>query len=50
MSKITISAFVLLALGTAASAQQRTFYDANGRFAGAASTYNSGRNTSFRAV
>ena len=42
------SAFALLAfLGTAASAQQRTFYDSNGRYAGQSSTYNSGRSTSF---
>jgi hypothetical protein len=42
------SAFALLTLlGTAASAQQRTFYDANGRYAGQSSTYNGGRNSSF---
>jgi hypothetical protein len=42
------SAFVLLALlGTAAEAQQRTFYDSNGRYAGQSSTYNGGRNSSF---
>jgi hypothetical protein len=44
------SAFALLALlGTcaAASAQQRTYYDSNGRFAGQSSTYNAGRNTSY---
>ena len=43
------SAFALLTLlGTAASAQQqRTYFDSNGRYAGQASTYNQGRNSSF---
>jgi hypothetical protein len=42
-----IIAFVGFLAVTAASAQQRTFYDSNGRFAGESSTYNGGRNTSF---
>jgi hypothetical protein len=46
---ITSASALLALLGTcaAASAQQRTFYDANGRFAGQSSTYNTGRSTSF---
>lgn len=45
--KYLLTGALLAATCVAVSAQQRTYYDRNGRFAGQSSTYNSGRNSSF---
>jgi hypothetical protein len=45
--KHALALALLAATVASVSAQQRTFYDSNGRYAGQASTYNGGRNSSF---